>query len=176
MQFLKVEQVIVMNRLWWILGLVGLGYGLGLEPAIAKPLPIIGNIKDQDIKAFEGGAGCTFSRKVGTGIVFLSSVDEKGPAAPLMNIRGKARKLRLVSGVNENKSNPNPQKGDRSTYIYKSGKVTVKLNLVATRVCPANGLATPAGDYCETTDYDAKITVLMGDQRETVTAEGICGS
>jgi hypothetical protein len=176
MQFSKVDVVIVMNRLWWILGVVSLGYGFVPELVRAKPLPIIGDIKDQDVKAFEGGAGCTFSRKVGKGIVFLSLLDEKGPAQPVMNIRGKARKLRLVSGVDENKDNPNPRKGDRSTYIYKSGKITIKLNLVATRVCPANGLATSTGDYCETTDYDAKITVLMGDQRETVNAKGICGS
>jgi hypothetical protein len=175
MQFCKVEYT-VMNRFWWVLGLVGLGYGLWLESAEAKPLSIIGNIKDQDVKAFGGAAGCSFSRKVGNGIVFLSSIDEKGPATPLMNLRGKARKLRLVSGVDENKDNLNPQKGDRSIYIYKSGKIIVKLNLVATRVCPADGLVTPAGDYCESTDYDAKITVLMGDQRETVNAEGICGS
>jgi hypothetical protein len=172
-----------------LLGIV-LGFGIAInfgtngafESVEAQPSPIIENVVETgnaDVIDFEPGfGGCAFVRQVGRGgLVFYSDFsDGKSPINPTMKIRGKARRLKLVSGVNERKDSPlRPQVGDRSTYVYKSGKITVKLYLIvtgfaSTSIDDNNKVNNDKG----TTNYDAKITVWIGDRRETVSAQGIC--
>jgi hypothetical protein len=85
-----------------------------------------------------------------------------------MNIEGKDRVLKLISVT---PSEPRAEKkGDRSTEIYKSGKMTVQIDRVATRVCRK-------GDQeCEVTGYDGKITLKIGNHQQTISVEGDCGS
>jgi hypothetical protein len=137
---------------------------LGLPSiAIAKPSIVngIGNI--QNAKEIQG-AGCSLQRQGNKGYVFWSAFEKSA----LMNIDGKDRVLKLVS---INPSEPRVEKkGDRSTEIYKSGKMTVRIDRVATRVCRK-------GDQeCEVTGYDGKMTLKIGDRQQTIAVEGDCGS
>jgi hypothetical protein len=131
--------------------------------AIAKQ-PVfsgIGNI--QNTKELQG-AGCSLQRKGNKGYVFWSAFEKSA----LMNIDGKDRVLKLIS---VNPSEPRVEKkGDRSTEIYKSGKMTVRIDRVATRVCRQGY------QECEVTGYNGKMTLKIGDRQQTITVEGDCGS
>jgi hypothetical protein len=131
--------------------------------AIAKQ-PIVSGIGNiQNTREIQG-AGCSLQRKGNKGYVFWSAFDKSA----LMNIGGKDRVLKLVS---VNPSEPQAaKKGDRSTEIYKSGKMTVRIDRVATRVCRK-------GDQeCEVTGYNGKMTLKIGDRQQTIAVEGDCGS
>jgi hypothetical protein len=143
--------------------------GLGCLGWVAMPLatpakqPIassIGNI--QNTKEIQG-AGCSFQRKGKKGYVFWSAFEKSA----LVNIDGKDRRLQLVS---ETLSKVSGKKGSQSTVIYKSGKMTVRIDRVATRVCRQ-------GDQeCESTSYDGKLKLRIGDKQQVIAVEGICGS
>lgn len=154
-----------------VLCLVCSGY-LGLpSTALAKP-PIVSGIGNiQNTKEIQG-AGCSLQRKGRKDYVFWSAFEKSA----LMNINGKDRVLKLVS---VNPSAPRVEKkGDRSTEIYQSGKITVRIDRVATRVCRK-------GDQeCEVTNYNGKMTLKIGDspqerlrqRQQTIAVEGDCGS
>jgi hypothetical protein len=109
------------------------------------------------------GAGCSLQRKGKPGYVFWSPFDQSA----LMNIDGKDRRLQLVS---ETLSKVSGKKGSQSTVIYKSGKMTVRIDRVATRVCRQ-------GDQeCESTSYDGKLKLTIGDRQQVIAVEGVCGS
>jgi hypothetical protein len=131
--------------------------------AIAKQ-PIVSGIGNiQNTREIQG-AGCSLQRKGNKGYVFWSAFEKSA----LMNIDGKDRVLKLVS---VNPSEPQAaKKGDRSTEIYKSGKMTVRIDRVVTRVCRQ-------GDgECESTSYDGKVKLTIGDRKQTISVEGECGS
>jgi hypothetical protein len=123
-------------------------------------LNAIGNI--QNTKEIQG-AGCSLHRPGQSAYVFWSAFEKSA----LMNIDGKDRILQLVREIS---SQPSEKKGDRSTVIYKSGKITVRIDRVATRVCRQ-------GDQeCESTSYDGQIKLKIGDRQQTIAVEGACGS
>ncbi len=119
----------------------------------------IGNIQnDREIQ----GAGCALQRKGNKGFVFWST-DEK---SALMNIDGKDRILYLTSTTADRVS----KKGDRSTHIYKAGKIIVRIDRVVTSVCRA-------GDAeCESTSYEGKIKLNIGNRQQIISVTGDCGS
>jgi hypothetical protein len=120
----------------------------------------IGNI--QNTKEIQG-AGCSLQRKGKPGYVFWSPFEQSA----LMNIEGKDRRLQLVS---ETLSKVSGKKGSQSTVIYKSGKMTVRIDRIATRVCRQ-------GDQeCESTSYDGKLKLTIGDRQQVIAVEGACGS
>jgi hypothetical protein len=127
----------------------------------------IGNI--QNTKRIQG-AGCSLQRKGSKGYVFWSPFGEIG----LMNIDGKDRVLKFVSETpsmqDSIKKGGRIEKGDRSTVIYKYGKINVRIDRVATRVCRQ-------GDQeCESTSYDGKLKLTTGDRQQVIAVEGECGS
>jgi hypothetical protein len=136
---------------------------LAMSLAILAKQPVassIGNI--QDTKEIQG-AGCSLQRKGKKGYVFWSAFEKSA----LMNIDGKDRRLQLVG---ETSSKISEKRGSRSTEIYKSGKITVRIDRVATRVCRQ-------GDQeCESTSYDGKLKLTIGDKQQTISVEGECGS
>jgi hypothetical protein len=144
------------------LGLPSLAKPLQRRIAIAKP-PIVNGIGNiQNTKEIQG-AGCSLQRKGNKGYVFWSAFEKSA----LMNIDGKDRRIQLVS---ENSANASGKKGSRSTEIYQSGKMTVRIDRVITRVCRK-------GDReCEVTGYDGKMTLKIGDRQQTISVEGDCGS
>jgi hypothetical protein len=149
---------------------------LGFLGCLAMPLatfakqPVassIGNI--QNTKEIQG-AGCLLQRKGKPGDVFWSPFEQSA----LMNINGKDRVLKFVNETPSQqdliKQGDRAKKGDRSTVIYKSGKMTIRIDRVATRVCRQ-------GDQeCESTSYDGKLKLTIGDQQQVIAVEGVCGS
>jgi hypothetical protein len=136
---------------------------LGLPSTALAKQPIVNGIGNiQNTKEIQGAA-CSLQRKGNNGYVFWSAFEKSA----LMNIDGKDRRLQLVS---ENSSNASGKKGSRSTEIYKSGKMTVRIDRVTTRVCRK-------GDQeCEVTGYDSKMTLKIGSRQQTISVEGDCGS
>lgn len=127
----------------------------------------LGNI--QNTKEIQG-AGCSLQRKGKKGDVFWSPFERSA----LMNIDGKDRVLKFVSETPSQqdltKKGGRAKKGDRSTVIYKSGKTTVRIDRIATRVCRQ-------GDQeCESTSYDGKLKLKIGDRQQVIAVEGGCGS
>jgi hypothetical protein len=142
-------------------GIIGCLYLPSIALAKQPKLNAIGNI--QNTKELQG-AGCDLHRKGKKGSVFWSAFEKSA----LMNIDGKDRVLKLIS---VNPSEPRVEKkGDRSTEIYKSGKITVRIDRVATRVCRQGELD------CSTTSYDGKIGLRIGSRQQTILVEGDCGS
>jgi hypothetical protein len=120
----------------------------------------IGNIKDTT--EIQGG-GCSLTSKGKQEYVFWSTDSNFA----LMNIGGKDRTLQLVGKTVPSRRE---KKGDRSTSIYKTGKIIVRIDRVATRVCRV-------GDQeCESTSYNGKIKLTVGDNQQTIAVEGGCGS
>jgi hypothetical protein len=116
------------------------------------------------------GAGCSLQRKGKPGYVFWSPFEQSA----LMNIDGKDRVLKFVSETPSQqdliKQGSRAKKGDRSTVIHKSGKMTVRIDRIATRVCRQ-------GDQeCESTSYDGKLKLTVGDRQQVIAVEGVCGS
>jgi hypothetical protein len=160
-------------KMKYLLSGLSLGILAGLcLPSLAQPLqrsitiakpPIVSGIGNiQNTKEIQG-AGCSLQRKGNKGYVFWSAFEKSA----LMNIDGKDRRFQL-SG--ETSFNISRKKGDRSTEIYQSGKMTVRIDRVVTRVCRK-------GDReCEVTGYDGKMTFRNGTRTQTIAVEGDCGS
>jgi hypothetical protein len=123
-------------------------------------LPRIGSIQNTEKTQ---DAGCQFHTKGRTkGFVFWS-----GGESALMNIDGKDTVLKLVSEIPSAQLVDN--KRGRSTVIYKSGKMIVRIDRVATKVCSGQE------PDCTGTDYDAKIMVSSGRRQEVISVTGYCG-
>jgi hypothetical protein len=117
MPFLK---LLKMNNLFSCLsfGIIGCLLFPSLTLAKQPVVSAIGNIQNR--KEVQG-AGCTLHRKgKQQNIVFWSAFEKSA----LMNINGKDHRLQLVS---ETPSLNREKKGDRSTAIYKSGKIVVRI-------------------------------------------------
>ena len=127
-----------------------------------QPLPLkISNIQNTE-KTQE--AGCQFREKGQTkGFVFWSGSDESA----LMNVDSKDTVLKLVSEIPSVQSVE--KKGGQSTLIYKSGKMTVRIDRVATRVCSGQEMD------CTGTDYNAKIMVSNDYRQKVISVTGYCG-
>ena len=135
------------------------------KPAAAPPLKIA-NLKDSSVI---DGCGCYLQfpaegQKRFEKYVFMADIDEK---EAWMNIEGRDVKLRLVDSIRD--ANRRVKVGDRSSRTYRAGDITVRVAYVVTRVCK------PDDESCESTDYDATISVTKGDRRGQVKARGSCG-
>ncbi|AFY95233.1 hypothetical protein [Chamaesiphon minutus] len=144
-----------------ILGILGCSFSISLASAKQPVAGGIGNIQN---KKEAQGSGCILYRKgKQKEIVFWSAFENSA----LMNIDGKDRRIPLVS---ETPSLNRIKKGDRSTAIYKSDKINVRIDRVATRVCPVGS------QECEATSYNAKIKLNIGERQQVIAVEGDCGS
>jgi hypothetical protein len=151
-----------MNRFMKFLSLGVLSYSFLPAVTLAKQnsFTLIGNI--QDTREIQGG-GCSFQRPKQNGYIFWSTDSRSA----LMNIDGKDRILKLVS---ETRLIDRGRKGDRATIIYKTGKITVRIDRVTTKVCRAGDME------CESVSYEGKFKISAGDRQQTLTAQGDCSS
>jgi hypothetical protein len=157
---MKFSVALILGCLGWVAMPV---VTLAKQPIVSS----IGNI--QNTKEIQG-AGCSLQRKGKKGFVFWSAFEQSA----LVNIDGKDRVLKLFSETPSQadliKKGDRDKQGDRSTVIYKSGKMTVRIDRMATRVCRQ-------GDQgCETTAYDGKLKLRIGDKQQVIAVEGECGS
>ena len=125
----------------------------------------IGNIKDESAV---GGCGCelTFSserKKKNPKFVFFSGMDEK---TAWMNINGRDVELKLKRASS---AKGKERVGNRSTEIYVRGDLKVSIVRVVTRVCK------PREEDCESTDYNATVTVTDGSRKKVLKLKGSCG-
>ncbi len=143
-----------------LLGIIGCAFS-GVVASAKQPVTNgIGNIQNK--KEIQG-CGCSLQREGKPGTVFWSELNRKSAR---MNIDGKDRILQLVS---ETPSAKREKKGDRSTSIYKSGKINVRIDRVVNSVCRQ-------GDQeCEVTGYDSKIKLNIGDRQQVISVTGGCG-
>ena len=85
----------------------------------------------------------------------------------LMNIGGQSVRLRLVSsteppgGVSRN--------GERFIRRYASGATRIRMDFVATSVCPG-----PYDRECLGNSYKVKLTAIKGAQKQTIKVVGGC--
>ncbi len=141
-------------------------YSFTISKASAKQ-PVANSIGNVQNTEKTSDAGCWLHRKgkKGTkGFIFWSGVDKSA----LMNIDGKDRVFKFVSEIPVE-----PQvekKGDRSTVIYKSGKMIVRIDLVATKKACVSGELDCTGNY-----YDAKINLSVENRKQVISATGYCG-
>jgi hypothetical protein len=86
----------------------------------------------------------------------------------LMNIGGQNVRLSLVSsteppgGVSRNR--------ERFSRRYASGDIRIRMDFVATSVCPG-----PYDPECVGNSYEVKLTAIKGSQKQTIKAVGGCG-
>jgi hypothetical protein len=162
MMWMETNRELSMMKFSLALCLGCLGCLIASLATLAKQ-PVASSISNiQNTKEIQG-AGCSLQRKGKPGYVFWSPFEQSA----LMNIDGKDRRLQLVS---ETLSKVSGKKGSQSTLIYKFGKMTVRIDQVATRVCRQ-------GDQeCESTSYDGKLKLTIGDRQQVIAVEGVCGS
>lgn len=135
---------------------------ISLGVAAKQPIaPRIGNI--QDTKEIMGG-GCAFHLPGKENSIIFWSTDVR---SALMNIDGKDRTLRLVG---ETSSNGREKLGDRSTSVYRTGKIIVRIDRVTTRVCRLGD------EHCESVSYKGKFKLTDGNRSQTIAVSGWCGS
>ena len=150
-----------------LFGLVLLGaFPLAANSQIARHGLQVGNIKD---KSLADGCGCDF-RLRGTSVrserfIFVSSIEENDQSA-WMNIDGKDTELKLVKST---ESKRRERVGMRFSETYAAGNLTVRIDLVVTRVCR------PDDENCESTDYKATFTVKRSGEKRIIGAVGSCG-
>ena len=143
-----------------LLGILGCSFSISLASAKQPTANGIGSIKN---KKEVQGCGCSFQREGKPGTVFWSELNQK---SALMNIDGKDRILKLLR---ETPSSKREKKGDRSTSIYRSGKINVRIERVVNSVCRQ-------GDQeCEVTGYDSKIKLNIGERQQVISVTGGCG-
>ena len=126
----------------------------------------VGNIKD---KSLADGCGCDF-RFRGTSVrserfIFVWSI-EKNDKSAWMNIDGKDTEFKLVKST---ESKRRERVGTRFSWTYAAGNLTVRIDLVVTRVCR------PDDENCESTDYHATFTVKRAGEKRIISAVGWCG-
>jgi Na+-translocating ferredoxin:NAD+ oxidoreductase RnfG subunit len=125
--------------------------------------PVTNGIGDIQNKKEIQGCGCSLQQEGKPDTVFWSELNRKSAR---INIDGKDRILKLVS---ETPSSNREKKGDRSTSIYRSGKINVRIDLVVNSVCRQ-------GDQeCEATGYDGKIKLNVGNRQQIISVTGGCG-
>ncbi len=112
-------------------------------------------------------SGCTLwlpsERYSAAHSIFLS--DYEGHA--IVNLDGRDTKLNLVRSKEPKEE---PRKGDRSSYWYKGDVIVVRVDYVVTGLCPADD------ESCEVVYYHATIVVANRSVKQTIAAQGICGS
>jgi hypothetical protein len=143
-----------------LLGILGCSFSGSLASAKQPVANGIGNIQN---KKEVQGCGCSLQRRGKPGTIFWSELNQK---SALMNIDGKDRILKLIS---ETPSPRKQKKGDRTTSIYRSGKINVRLDRVTSSVCPQGS------QECEATGYDGKIKLNIGDRQQVISVTGDCG-
>ena len=125
---------------------------------------LVGNIKGA---VDDSSCGCNFrfpSERDARRYVFF---EDFAAEPPLMNVGGRDVKLKLVrttepdAGVRK--------RGDRFSRWYTSGKLKVRMDFVATRVCPSGV------EECESNSYRVIISAREGSRRQTVRVVGGCG-
>jgi hypothetical protein len=139
--------------------------------AQARPNPIkqssplvIANIQNSGVVE---GCGCYFhsladGQKGAEKFIFMADVNEDA----WMNINGKDVKLRFISSSPDTAQ---PKIGQRSFSQYKSGNLRVRVDYIVTGVCQPND------EQCESTSYNARISVVRGASRRIIEAKGGCG-
>ena len=94
--------------------------------------------------------------------------EDASKESPVMNIGGRNVKLKLISsteppdGIKRN--------GERFSRRYVSGSIKIRMDFVATRVCPP-----PYNPECVANNYDVTFTAVKGGRRQTLKAVGGCG-
>ena len=88
--------------------------------------------------------------------------------SPVMNIGGRNIKLKLISSTEP--PDGLKRKGERFSRRYSSGDIKIRMDLVATSVCPP-----PYDPECVGNGYDVTLTAIKGTRRQTIKAEGGCG-
>jgi len=126
----------------------------------------VSNIKD---KSLADGCGCDF-RFRGTSVrtqrlIFVSSIEENDQSA-WMNIDGKDTEFKLVKST---ESKHRERVGMKFSWTYAAGNLTVRIDLLVSRVCR------PDDENCESTDYKATFTVKRGGEKRIISALGWCG-
>jgi hypothetical protein len=151
-----------------LLGILGCSFSISV--ASAKP-PVANGIGNIQNKKEVQGCGCSLQRPGKPGTVFWSELDRR---SALMNIDGKDRILKLIS---ETPASGKQKKGDRSTSIYRSGKINVRIERSISSVCPQGS------QECEVTGYDGKIKLNIGasprerlrQRQQVIAVTGDCG-
>lgn len=92
---------------------------------------------------------------------FWSVIDDYA----VMNLDGKEIKLKFVEASPRETS----KVGARSWEKFQSDNYEARIDFVATKVC------NPRDESCETTSYNATITVKRGGQASTLKTKGHCG-
>jgi hypothetical protein len=82
-------------------------------------------------------------------------------------VDGSQTLLELVESTEQKRA---PKRGDRSTFHYRNGDISVLVQYIVTSVCEEND------EKCEVTGYDAVVTVMSHARKRTVRARGVCGS
>jgi hypothetical protein len=144
------------------------GFGQQKQSTSSNRAPIkIGIIKDGSL--FEDNGGCalqlpTDNRKNNERFIFLSDYDGNG----LINLDGKDIKLKLRIHKNASGAGDEEKVGSKSMDIFDGPGVTIKVDYIATWVCP------PDDESCEITLYDATVTITRRKASKTVKVKGLC--
>ena len=91
-----------------------------------------------------------------------------GESYALMNIDGQDMDLEFLSRQDP-PSERIIREGDGSTEVYRTGRVSVRIDYTVTRLCQ------PGDRDCEKTWYDAVITLVRDGARRSIKVRGICG-
>lgn len=121
------------------------------------------------VRRVADGCGCYFrAANKNSSVERYIFFEDASEGAPVINISGRDVKLRLVSSTESPEGGK--KKGSRSSRRYVARDIKVRLDLVATSVCP------PAYDRkCAGESYDVRLTVIKGARRQTIKAVGGCG-
>ena len=115
------------------------------------------------------GCGCYFrptDRDEGAErYVFFEDASE---GAPVMSIGGREVRLRMVSSTEP--PGGVRRRGERFSRRYAAGAVRVRMEFVATSVCPP-----PYDAECAANGYEVRLTATEGARRQTIKAVGGCG-
>lgn len=126
--------------------------------------PLIGNVRKVADKC-----GCYFrsadEEERSERYVFFEDAIE---GAPLMNIGGRNVRLRLISSTEP--PGGVRRKGERFSRRYTARGINVRMELVATSVCPG-----PYNPECVANSFDVTLTTTKGSRRQTIRAVGGCG-
>jgi hypothetical protein len=94
--------------------------------------------------------------------------EDASKGSPLVNIGGRNVELKLISSTEP--SNGLRRKGEWFSRRYASGAIKVRMDFVATSVCPSS-----YNPECVANSYDVMLTVIKGARRQTIKAVGGCG-
>jgi hypothetical protein len=146
--------------------MAGIPRGFPRAPASTSVLQssMIGTVKDESVV---DNCGCSFSYPsrgdtYRPGSIFITSYDVQ---TAWMNIDGQDVKLRLAHTT--------PVKslrlGTRYSSKYVATGIRVAIVFTVTRLC------IPYGPNCESTGYNATITLIKGGRMQRIKLQGACG-